>query len=73
MRISLIWVFFVACAMVVVTALVIDGHREVLPNCKKRDTFAQEIFCSKVVDSAFFPLESKEYLRAVTGSGIRGK
>ncbi len=57
----------------VVTALVIDRRREVLPDCRKRDSFAQEIFCSKVVDSAFFPLESKEYERAVTGSGIRGK
>ncbi|MFW9943873.1 MAG: hypothetical protein ACFFB7_02655 [Candidatus Sifarchaeia archaeon] len=69
----MIWVFLVAVATVVVTALVIDGRREVLPDCRKRDSFAQEIFCSKVVDSAFFPLESKEYERAVTGSGIRGK
>ncbi|MHA2601555.1 MAG: hypothetical protein AM324_005415 [Candidatus Thorarchaeota archaeon SMTZ1-83] len=69
----MIWVLLVAVATVVVTALVIDRRREVLPDCRKRDSFAQEIFCSKVVDSAFFPLESKEYERAVTGSGIRGK
>ncbi|MFW9799255.1 MAG: hypothetical protein ACFFD9_02380 [Candidatus Thorarchaeota archaeon] len=69
----MIWIFFVVCAVVATTSLVIGGHRKVLPNCSKRDTFAKEIFCSKVIDNAFFPLESKEYERAVSGSAIRGK
>jgi hypothetical protein len=69
----MIWVYFAVCAMVAATALIIDRPRKVLPNCRKRNTFDQEIYCSKVVDNAFFPLESKEYLRAVTGSAIRGK